>query len=82
MYDEVGPQFAYKLVQEGYTYVDGEGKNNSTSFRAWRLPTWGWGRLCRLASSIQASVPKRAPIGAHRFARSDFARIAFRYSER
>lgn len=22
MYDEVGPQFAYKLVQEGYTYVD------------------------------------------------------------
>lgn len=24
MYDEVGPQFAYKLVQEGYTYIDGE----------------------------------------------------------
>lgn len=23
MYDEVGPQFAHKLVQDGYSYVDG-----------------------------------------------------------
>lgn len=23
MYDEVGPQFAHKLLQEGYSYVDG-----------------------------------------------------------
>lgn len=52
MYDEVGPQFAYKLVQEGYTYVDGERENKErknmktcwyTPFTGWRLPTWGGG---------------------------------------
>lgn len=43
MYDEVGPQFAHKLVQEGYTYVDGEWKPFTLYFNPFRSapPCWG-----------------------------------------
>ena len=33
MYDQVGPQFAHKLTQEGFTYIDGERRRSTSSAR-------------------------------------------------